>query len=75
MVTFTSSSTVTNFLNMMDRYDPTLRDSLTGVSIACIGPVTAKTAEENGLSVKLTPKEYTIDSLTEAILAYYGVRH
>ncbi len=75
MVTFTSSSTVTNFLSMMDRYDRTLRDSLTGVSIACIGPVTAKTAEENGLSVKLTPKEYTIDSLTEAILAYYGVRH
>ena len=75
MVTFTSSSTVTNFLSMMDRHDPTLRDSLTGVTIACIGPVTAETAEKNGLTVTLTPTEYTIDSLTETILGYYGPRH
>ena len=72
MVTFTSSSTVTNFLSMMDQHDRTLRDCLTGVTIACIGPVTAKTAKENGLNVTLTPKEYTIDSLTDAILEYYG---
>ena len=75
MVTFTSSSTVTNFLSMMDRHDQTLRGSLARVTIACIGPVTAKTAEENGLTVTLTPAEYTIDSLTEAISAYYGDRH
>ena len=74
MVTFTSSSTVTNFLGMIDRHDRSLRNSLAGVTVACIGPVTAKTAEENGLDVALIPGEYTIDSLTDVILEYYGKR-
>ncbi len=72
MVTFTSSSTVANFLNMIDRRDPATRKNLDGVKIACIGPVTAETAQTNGLTVTLTPNQYTIDSLTEAIVEYYG---
>jgi uroporphyrinogen III methyltransferase/synthase len=42
-----------------------------GVDVACIGPVTAKTAEENGLKVSLIAKEYTIEDLTRAIVDYY----
>jgi len=40
------------------------------VSVACIGPITAKTAEDSGIHVDLIPPAYTIDSLTEAIIAY-----
>jgi uroporphyrinogen III methyltransferase/synthase len=43
-----------------------------GVDVACIGPITAKTAEENGLKVSITAKEYTIEALTDAIIGYYS---
>jgi uroporphyrinogen III methyltransferase/synthase len=68
MVTFTSSSTVNNFLSMFTDFN--LREKMKSVAVACIGPVTAKTAEEKGLSVNLVPQKYTIDSLTEALVAY-----
>src|SRR5918912_689526 len=46
-VTFTSSSTVTNFAQLFDTND--LRVLLAGVRVACIGDVTARTAAEYGL--------------------------
>jgi len=42
------------------------------VAVACIGPVTAKTAEERGLSVQITPSDYTIEALAEAIVEYFA---
>jgi uroporphyrinogen-III synthase len=42
------------------------------VAVACIGPVTAKRAEEKGLKVTLEPPEYTIPSLTRAIVDYFS---
>ena len=72
MVTFTSSSTVTNFISMFrDRRDD-LNQWMKGVAVACIGPITLNTAEENGLKVSLTPASYTIEALTDAIVAYYS---
>jgi uroporphyrinogen-III synthase len=38
------------------------------VTVACIGPVTAETAEKRGLSVRITPSDYTIEALTKAIV-------
>ncbi len=72
MVTFTSSSTVTNFVNMFGSD----RDQLTGrwmktVKVACIGPITAKTAEKEGFSVDLMPRDYTIGALTRAITEFF----
>ncbi|MEF2968007.1 uroporphyrinogen-III C-methyltransferase [Paenibacillus sp. M1] len=67
-VTFTSSSTVTNFLaalKAMGFDDPV--GILDGVEIACIGPVTAKTAEDAGLTVGTLAEEATIDSLVAAL--------
>ncbi|MNW60862.1 uroporphyrinogen-III synthase [compost metagenome] len=63
-MTFTSSSTVTNFMSMLKRMGlqdplPLLKD----VEVACIGPVTAKTAEAAGLRVTLMAEEATMDSL------------
>jgi len=69
VVTFTSSSTVVNLLEALRRAgieDP--RKALARCEIACIGPVTAKTAEENGLIVSVVPEDYTIDGLVQALV-------
>ena len=39
--------------------------------MACIGPVTAKTAEEYGMKVDIMPKDYTIPALVESIVEFY----
>lgn len=69
VITFTSSSTVTNFL---DQTGPELRPHLDRVTFACIGPITAGTARENGLKVAIVPKEYTVDALVTAIEDHYA---
>ena len=57
MVTFTSSSTVRNFLEMIDAENQEeLAGLLAGVKIAAIGPITAKTVTDNGLQVDVQPK-------------------
>jgi len=63
-VTFTSSSTVRNFLHILKRMgheDPL--PLLEKVTIACIGPVTEQTAAEAGLTPGLLAAEATIDGL------------
>lgn len=72
MVTFTSSSTVTNFLEMFNKDSQQLNKLMDDVAVACIGPITARTAEEKGLKVNLTPEAYTIESLTNAIVKYFS---
>ncbi len=69
VVTFTSSSTVTNFLEMFPHNTP--KDLLSKVRVAVIGPSTKATAEEHGVHVDLVAKEATIESLAEAIIAVY----
>ncbi len=68
IITFTSSSTVRNFVEMLGR------DKAPGYArraiVACIGPVTARTALELGLPVHIQPGEYTINGLIQAILDY-----
>jgi len=41
------------------------------VAVACIGPVTAKTADEYGMKVDIMPKDYTIPALVDAMVEYY----
>lgn len=67
-VTFTSSSTVRNFIAILQRMG--LEDPLpllADVKIACIGPVTEKTAVEAGLTPGLMPEEATIDGLVQEL--------
>jgi uroporphyrinogen III methyltransferase/synthase len=72
MITFTSSSTVRNFLKMLDAgSQDEIRAILSGVKIAAIGPITAKTVTDNGLRVDVQPEEYTIPGLIESILKFY----
>ena len=72
MVTFTSSSTVTGFAESFPG-EP-LASLLEGVAVACIGPITACTAEELGLTVHVQPEAYTIPALAEAIISHYTHR-
>ena len=64
-VVFTSSSTVRNLVGIAGKPHPS-------TVIACIGPATAKTAEEHGLRVDVLAPEASADSLVDA-LADYGL--
>jgi uroporphyrinogen III methyltransferase/synthase len=69
-ITFTSSSTVNHFVQLLKKED--LKKLLKGIAIACIGPVTARTAKKWGMRVYIQPKQYTIPALTRAITQYFN---
>lgn len=72
LVTFTSSSTVDNFLTMVDAAsDEELHGLLDPVTIAVIGPITADTVQKHGLTVDIQPEQYTIVDMVNSIVAYY----
>jgi uroporphyrinogen III methyltransferase/synthase len=60
-VTFTSSSTVTNYLE-------TAGTETVPPVVVCIGPITADTARAAGLQVSVVANEHTIDGLVEALV-------
>ncbi|MCA1596324.1 MAG: uroporphyrinogen-III C-methyltransferase [Chloroflexi bacterium] len=62
VITFTSSSTVRNFLAEFPA-----AELPSGVQIACIGPVTAQTARDAGLRVDIVAEQHNIDGLVEAV--------
>jgi hydroxymethylbilane synthase len=66
-VTFTSSSTVRNFVAMLNG----ARSELEHAAVFCIGPVTAETARDLGLRVDAVALEHTIDGLVNAMVEYY----
>lgn len=65
IVTFTSSSTVNNFSKIVDAQ--IISDSK--VKVACIGPITASTAEELDFPVHMIATEYTVPGLVSAIIS------
>jgi len=67
LITFTSSSTVENFMALK----LALPD---GLKTASIGPVTSKTMRSLGLTVDAEAKRYDIPGLVAAICGFYGVR-
>jgi len=69
-VTFTSSSTVRHFAALFAPDD--LARLLAGVTVACIGPVTAGTAESLGLAPAVRAEEYTVAGLIRALERYYA---
>ncbi len=70
-IAFTSSSTVKNLARLFDTED--LSGALAAVVIACIGDVTATTAADYGLQVKIQPQQFTIPALARAIAEYFSV--
>jgi uroporphyrinogen III methyltransferase/synthase len=61
-ITFTSSSTVQNFVSVASP------ESLSGVRVASIGPITTRTARDLGIDVDVEARKFTIDGLVEAMI-------
>jgi uroporphyrinogen III methyltransferase/synthase len=70
MITFTSSSTASNFAAMLHGQD--LGRLLAKVVIACIGPITRKTVEDLGMRAHVVATEFTIPGLVCAIANYFS---
>jgi len=68
IITFTSSSTVRNFMSLVAGRSARARRGLQGIRFASIGPVTSSTLREFGLPVHIEAKEYTIPGLIEVIV-------
>ena len=71
VITFTSSSTVRNFRRLFDSGEE-MKKLTEGTVVACIGPITAKTAREQGLHVTMTAAQNTVPALVEAIVQYFS---
>lgn len=69
-VTFTSSSTVERFFEIV----PDAREVLKDARIASIGPITSETCRSFGLRVDVEAKPYTIPALVDALERSFSVR-
>src|SRR5215510_9718268 len=65
LITFTSSSTVENFLALQLPWPK-------GMRVASIGPITSRTARDNGLRIDVEAKRHDIDGLVEAISDFFA---
>jgi uroporphyrinogen III methyltransferase/synthase len=72
LITFTSSSTVRNFVQLIGAED--LPRRVGGAAIGCIGPITAATARDAGLRVDLQPEESTLAALVHAAEDFFRHR-
>jgi uroporphyrinogen-III synthase len=70
-VTFTSSSTVTNFFRLLAEADLSWHPA---VAAASIGPVTSSTLLAHGIEPVIEAREYTIPGLVDALCVWYGRR-
>jgi uroporphyrinogen III methyltransferase/synthase len=67
LITFTSSSTVENYMALGLPWP-------NGMQVASIGPVTSKTARDMGLTVNVEARRHDIPGLVEAIGKFYGTK-
>jgi uroporphyrinogen III methyltransferase/synthase len=65
-VTFTSSSTVQNFVAVAGA------TPLAGIPVVSIGPITTRTARSLGIEVTAEAKVFTVEGLVEAVLGLYS---
>jgi len=69
-VTFTSASTVRNFVQMIGTEQAA--DLLQATTVAAIGPVTAEAAAQFGIIASVVPEQYTIAALVDALVAHFA---
>ena len=65
LITFTSSSTVENFMGLGLPWPADMR-------VASIGPVTSKTARDLGLNIDVEARRHDVPGLVEAIRKFYA---
>ena len=68
VVSFTSSSTVTHFCGLFT--DAELSTIRARTKAACIGPITARTAEEAGFEVAVSADTFTVPGLIDALVRW-----
>ncbi len=71
VISFTSSSTVRSFMEMMCFPQAAVQDLVQGVVIACIGPITAQTVLSYGMKPDIIATTYTVEGLTKAIISFF----
>ena len=74
-ITFTSSSTVRYMLDGLEQAGvdrATARALLGTIAVVCIGPITAATAEEEGLRVDTVAREFTAAGVVTALIAWFA---
>jgi uroporphyrinogen III methyltransferase/synthase len=69
-VTFTSASTVRNFVEILGR-DQAI-DLLNTTVVASIGPVTAEAAQQLDIATSVMPERYTIPDLVDALVSHFA---
>jgi len=69
-ITFTSSSTVSNFMTLLEGTANPV-DLLKTVVKASIGPITSDTAKSLGIEPDIEAEEYTIAGLVDSLLKFY----
>ncbi len=69
-LTFTSPSSVRNYLKIARAYD--LNAFPEGVVVASIGPITTDELTKQGVTTAVQPAEYTIDGLVAALCDYFA---
>jgi len=68
-ITFTSSSTVSNFVEMVGKKEA--RELTAGIPVASIGPITMEKARSLGIETAIMPEEYTIPALVKSLADYF----
>jgi uroporphyrinogen III methyltransferase / synthase len=69
-VTFTSASSVRNFVEMVGEDQAV--DLLRATTVACIGPVTAEAAQQLGIATSVMPERFTIADLVDALVEHFN---
>ena len=69
-VTFTSASTVRNFVAMLGKDQAV--DLLRATVVASIGPVTAEAAQQLDIVTQVMPARYTIPDLVDALVEHFS---
>jgi uroporphyrinogen III methyltransferase/synthase len=69
-VTFTSASTVRNFVQLFGQEQAA--DLLRTTVVASIGPVTAEAAQQLGIATTVMPERYTIPDLVDALVEHFA---
>lgn len=69
LLTFTASSTVDNFVALLDDADLVKARQ---VPVASIGPLTTATAKKHGFTVAIEPDNSTLDDMVKAIARYFA---
>ena len=66
-ITFTSPSTVQNFVEILRQQKMDPMELVGKPKIACIGPITERAAQDQGFEISVVAEKYTTDGLINAL--------